>query len=349
MIKRELNEKIAFMLHNHGVLSPSIQNELYIILNDYDVTRRETQIIVYDGDKNMQLIKRFLVAKTVQGRTKRTIEVYGKNLKKALEEINKPVPEVTADDIRFYLAMRERRDGVSKVTCNNELRALRSFFAWLHNEGILPRNPTITIDAIRSPKVKKDAFSELDVERLRGACADEKQAAVVELLLSTGCRVTELVTMRLSEVEGGSVLVHGKGQKDRKVFLNAKAQFALEKYISKRNDDNPYLFPKTMSAAEFPKKMDKRRAWMRAECVYEDGHMDKSSVEQLCKRIGKRAGVKNVHPHRFRRTCATFALRKGMPIEQVSKMLGHEQISTTQIYLDLDERDLEISHRKYVN
>lgn len=182
---------------------------------------------------------------------------------------------------------------------------------------------------------------------MRDACNNTKELAIIEIFLSTGCRVSELVDMQTSDIKDNTLVVHGKGNKDRTVYLNAKAQIAIENYIKDRTDNNPFLFPKMIKVTGM-KRNKLRNAFRYAENVMESGHMDKSSVEQTVRRIAKRCDVQGAHPHRLRRTCATFALRRGMPIEQVSKMLGHEQISTTQIYLDLDERDLEMAHKKYV-
>lgn len=347
-MRKQLEEQLTAVLLANGINSREIHNDLIIILNNYEITARETALAIRNEDKNAWYLKKFLIAKTVKGCTERTIRLYGKELQKILQAINKTVDEITTDDIRYYLAIREQRDRVTKTTANNELRYLRSFFGWLAAEELVTRNPTAKLDAIKAPKKKKEAFSELDVERLRSGCINAKETAIVEILLSTGCRVTELTLMKVEDISGNIVVVHGKGNKDRTVYLNAKAQIAIERYMDERNDSNPYLFPKMIQISRM-QRSKLRNAYRYPENVELEGHMDKSSVECVMRRLGKRSEVKNTHPHRFRRTCATFALRRGMPIEQVSKMLGHEQISTTQIYLDLDERDMEQAHRKYVH
>ena len=161
--------------------------------------------------------------------------------------------------------------------------------------------------------------------------------------------MNELANIKQEEVKGDSVLVHGKGNKDRIVYLNAKAHMALERYMKERSDESEYVFPKSaVSAADDIRIRTTKGVWYKEPDLVANEPADISGIESVVRKIGKRAGVEKVHPHRFRRTCATLALRRGMPIEQVSKMLGHEQISTTQIYLDLSERDLEQAHRKYV-
>lgn len=172
----------------------------------------------------------------------------------------------------------------------------------------------------------------------------------IELLLSTGCRVSEICQILLTDIDGNQILVHGKGQKDRYVYLNARAMYALGKYMELREDASPYLFPRRISVADSKGKkgMNPGDWWQHAELVKADEYMDQSTVESMTRKIARRAGVERANPHKFRRTCATMALRRGMPIEQVSKMLGHEDISTTQIYLDLNESDLRIAHERFV-
>lgn len=347
-MKRELTEKIVYMLQSHGIADSGISAELIILLNDYDVTKKETALALCNEEENLMMLRKFLIAKTVVGCTERTIGFYRVSIGKVLEGINKPIREITTDDIRYYMALREKRDGVSRVTINNEFRSFRSFFGWLRREELIYRDPTERIEQLKEPKKKKYAFTEMEVEKMRSACKNSKETAIIEILLSTGCRVTELVGIKLDDLQGDTVLVHGKGNKERNVYLNAKTQIAIEKYLSDRSDTNAYLFPKMKPVTEREKKGVCEGYYRIAGNIEPDGHMDKSSVECTVRAIGKRSGVKKAHPHRFRRTCATFALRRGMPIEQVSKMLGHEQLSTTQIYLDLNEEDLKNAHRRYV-
>lgn len=352
-MRQELIEKIVFCLQTQDVEVADIRDRLTIILNDYEVTTRETALTVRNEDKNRYYLRKFLIAKTVSGRTERTIKYYEKVIANILEKINKTADEITTDDIRYYLAIRERRDGVTKTTANNELRCLKSFYMYLQTEEEIEKNPCLKIEQIKTKKVKRPAFTEMEVEKIRAACETTREVAIVEILLSTGCRVTELTQMKINELKQDSIIVHGKGEKDRTVYLNAKAVMALEKYLKERKDTNPYIFCKGIKTVGAPVKKGENqkvlKEWYKyPEKVEKDGHQDKSAIENVVRKIGKRAGVKKVHPHRFRRTCATFALRRGMPIEQVSKMLGHENISTTQIYLDLTEEELQQAHKKYV-
>lgn len=349
--REDLVNQLAVWATSHGIDMSEAKYDLYMLLNNVEITSRCTEVAEIQGDYNEMLIKKFLVAKQVKGCTTRTIQFYKVCIVKALEQIGKNANDVTAEDIRYYMAIRLRRDGVSKTTVGNEIRSLGSFFQWLQVEEIIEKNPMLKVDRIKKEKTKKEALTEMEIERLRVAAEGEREKAIIEFLLSTGCRVSELVQILLVEIEKDRVLIHGKGQKERYVYLNAKAKLALEIYMNERKDSNPYLFPKRKPIVQGTyagiERKEQKNWWKYPEYI-DKGHMDKGSVEEITRKIAKRAGVERANPHKFRRTCATMALRRGMPIEQVSKMLGHESIETTQIYLDLTEDELEQAHKKYV-
>lgn len=326
-----------FMKLEPDVETHRVRDILNISLNGWQVQQTTTEVAIYQGDSNEQFLKMFLVSKKVNGCTKRTINYYGHTLSNFLSKISKPITEINANDIRIYLAERELIDKVTTTTRENERRNLSSFFTWLTDEEFITKNPMKKIPKIKGRKEKKKAFSDIEIEMIRGAATNEKYKAIIEILLSTGCRVSELVGIKLDEINGDKVIVHGKGQKDRFCYLNAKAQVAISNYMetdffkTRKANGNPYLFAR--------EKMDEPNK-LKGMAI--------SSVESICRTLGTIAGVNDVHPHRFRRTCATNSLKRGMPIEQVSKMLGHESLETTQIYLDLDEETLQNDHRKYV-
>ena len=355
-MKEELINSIVAMLQRRGLPVEGIPEQLYILFKDVEITKAETALAIPDANINDDLLKRFIAAKMVKGCTENTIRAYSNCIYHILDRIGKPATMITADDVRLYTAIRLTRDGISKSFANTELRYLRSFFAWMQIEEIIDKNPMNKIESVKTPKVSKKAFSDIECEKLRAACRTARETAIVEILFSTGCRVSELCNIKLSEINNDEILVHGKGQKDRTVYLNARAQMAIHTYLSERKDDNPYLFAKGlfMKHGKADKMTAKQRKlncsafWYRHPEQVREGPADKGSIESIVRKMGKRAGVENAHPHRFRRTCATMALRRGMSIEMVSKMLGHEQLSTTQIYLDLTESDLEAAHRKFV-
>ena len=257
-------------------------------------------------------------------------------MKFVFNRINKNADDVTADDIRYYIAFRQKVDKVASTTAHNEYRVLQSFFQYLTMEEIIQKNPTFKVGRIKNKKTKKEAFTELEIEKLRDVLQDNRERALFEVLLSTGCRVSELSAIKIADIDGNRIKILGKGNKERYVYLNVRASLSIEKYLQERNDTNPYLFcghyrnPGLASDESHP-------------------HLNKGTIEQMIRKMKKRANLETeCYPHKFRRTCATMALRRGMPIEQVSKMLGHESIETTQIYLDLDDSELEAAHKKYV-
>lgn len=335
-----------------GIDVQDFKNMLYMICEPYEITNRTTELSEIKQDRNEYLLQRFLIAKTVKGLSKNTIQAYKKGLTCILRSIGKTVDDITADDIRYYLAVRQRRDGINKTTADNELRYLRTFYQYLMAEELVARNPTAKVDRIKCERRKKEALTEIEIEKIRMEAHTERERAIVETLLSTGCRISEMVEILRNEIDGNKVLVHGKGAKDRIVYLNAKAMISIEVYLAQRSDDNPYLFPggNFELASKKRKSSQKEMAnwWKDPKMVTPDTHLDKGTVEAMMRKIAKNAGVDKANPHKFRRTCATMALRRGMRIEQVSKMLGHEEIATTQLYLDLSEAELEQAHKKYV-
>lgn len=351
-MREELFRELVYLLQGFELNENTLKSRITMILDRYEIMPRETAVAVLDEVTNENLLKKFIIAKAVEGCSARTVEYYTLCCKQIMQQIGKNLRDITADDIRLYMALRHQRDGVTSTTVNNEIRCMSSFFTWLLNEEFIDKNPMAKIQRMKEEKKQRKAFSDMEVELLRSACRDNRERAIIEVLLSTGCRVSEFCHIRISDIEEGSLVVRGKGDKDRRVYLNAKATVAIQQYLAERRDENPYLFPKGIGITKTDRhgvSQKDMHEWYKNP-VYVDPNNCPiiSSIEANVRKIGRRAGVKNTHPHRFRRTCATFALRRGMPIEQVSKMLGHEQLNTTKIYLDLDEKDLEAAHRKYV-
>lgn len=353
-------QEITMLLISSGIDAEVIRSRLTIILNEYEITSRNTEVAIVNEDDTTKYLRLFLISKRVSGRTERTIKHYKSELSRFFIETQKSPLDITSDDIKLYLATKEVRDNASKVYQKNMMRVISSFYQWMTKEEYILKNPMNKVDEIKVPKVKKEAFSENQIEQLRFEIGDDiRLMCIFELLLSTWCRVSELAQIKLRDLSESkdTVLVHGKGSKDRTCYINARAKIWLNKYLSERTDDNEYLFAQcrigvndsdeTFSTA-CKRGKTKPKDWWKQENLVGEGHIDKSGIESMLRKLGKRANVENVHPHRFRRTGATFALRRGMPIEQVSKILGHESIETTQIYLDISEQELEQAHKKYV-
>lgn len=312
-----------------------IDQALTISFQELNVTREETALSTDVLPANDEYLKQFLAIKLVKGLSKRTLDYYRDTVHMFFRKCYKPISTVTTNDIRLYLAMREVQDHVSKTTQNNELRNLRSFFTTIADEGLISDNPTHRVERIKEPKRLKQPFSELELEQIRVAATkygrEREQArniAIIEVLFSTGCRVSELCGMDRADIVDDRVTVIGKGNKERVCYLNPRALMALKNHLEKRNDNDPWLF---------------------GRCCTPSQRLKPSGVEIIVRGIGALAGVADCHPHRFRRTAATIALRRGMPIEQVSKLLGHSSLSTTQIYAITSEADVHASHQKYLS
>ena len=306
---------------------------LVMSLHDYAVTTQETALSTQVEIPNEKYINQFMAIKKIQGLSDKTLAAYLQEINFFFRSMPKPIKEITTNDIRFYLASEQANRGISNVTLDNKLRFLRSFFKTLRIEGLLPSDPTEKINNIKTPKTIKKPFSDEELEVLRmTALQDKRTRAIVEFLASTGCRVGEVSAANRADIQGDRVLVTGKGNKQRYVYLNAKARLALDDYLSSRTDNNEALFVGSR----------------KVNPAYGPNRLDTGQIEKIIRELGRDAGVENCHCHRFRRTTATQALKSGMPIEQVSIMLGHEKLTTTQIYARSDETDVHAAHKKYV-
>lgn len=340
MKKEELFDEIQITAENLGMeecKARELVARIALTMKDYAIVLQEqtTDLVVSDLDKDNVMIQKFLMSRKVKGCTDRTIKFYIGSIRRTRRRIQKPLKEITVDDIRWYSSIREFQDKVSRVTIQNELHAMSSLMEFLSADGYIQGNPIKKFGEYKIPKKMKKAFTEYEIEKMRGVIETKKEAALFEILLSTGCRVSELAGIRKDEIRGDKILVHGKGQKDRNVIMNTRAMIALEDYMASKCEESkmsPWLFHKR----EY-----------KHTCKTPEEHATTSSIEQAITEIGKKVGVQ-AHPHKFRRTCATFALRRGMDIIYVAKMLGHENITTTQIYLELNEEEMDYQHRKYV-
>ena len=278
----------------------------------------------------------FFVAKRVEGLKDRSLKYYKAIIDTLFRTIPKKVTQMTTDDIRYYLAIRETKDKVSKTTLDSERRILNGFFGWLSDEDYISKNIVKPIKKIRTPKIKKKAFTETDIAKIKDACKQlgrpieqKRGIALIEFLLSTGCRVAEISLLKKDDVDldQRKAVVFGKGSKERTVYLNEVTKMRLLEYWEERNNDSEYVF----CGIQKP---------FSQMCV--------SGLEIVVRNIGKLANVPNCHPHRFRRTMATNALKRGMSVLDIQRMLGHESVETTKIYLDLDDTDLKYQHEKYM-
>lgn len=278
---------------------------------------------------NYDYLEMFIAAKKIEGCSDRTVAYYKVTVEHLLKCIDTPIRKITTDEIRSYLAKYQEKSGCSKTTVDNIRRNISSFFSWLEEEDYILKSPMKRIHKIKTVQPVKETISDELIERLRDACLCKRDLAMVDLLYSTGIRVGELVRLNVDDIsfEERECVVFGKGDKERKVYFDAKAKLHLQDYLKERNDDNPALFV-TLDAPHQRLKI--------------------SGVEIRIRRLGRSVNAEKIHPHKFRRTMATRAIDKGMPIEQVQKILGHSQIDTTMQYAMVNQSNVKNAHRKYI-
>ena len=278
---------------------------------------------------NYDYLEMFIAAKKIEGCSDRTVSYYKSTVEHLLESIDTPIRKISTDEIRSYLAKYQEKGGCSKTTVDNIRRNISSFFSWLEEEDYILKSPMKRIHKIKTMQPVKETISDELIERLRDACLCKRDLAMVDLLYSTGIRVGELVHLNVADIsfEERECVVFGKGDKERKVYFDAKAKLHLQDYLKERKDDNPALFV-TLDAPHKRLKI--------------------SGVEIRIRNLGRSINAERIHPHKFRRTMATRAIDKGMPIEQVQKILGHSQIDTTMQYAMVNQSNVKNSHRKYI-
>lgn len=279
---------------------------------------------------NQEYLTLFLNAKQMEGCSTRTIQYYKVTVEHFIADIKISVRKINTEQIRDYLVRYQKINNCSKVTIDNIRRNLSSFFSWLEEEDYILKSPMRRIHKIRTKTVVKETISDEDIERLRDHCTELRDVAMIDLLYSTGIRVGELVNLDIQDVnfEQRECIVFGKGDKERKVYFDAKAKIHLQKYLESRTDDNPALFV-TLGAPHNRLKI--------------------SGVEIRIRKLGRALGMNKIHPHKFRRTMATRAIDKGMPIEQVQKILGHSQIDTTMRYAIVNQNNVKNAHQKFIS
>ena len=279
---------------------------------------------------NERLLSLFLDAKRVEGCSDKTVRYYETTLRKMIITLHMEVTEVRTEDLRTYLAEYRQRTDCSKANIDNLRRIFSSFFSWLEDEDYILKSPVRRIHKIKSEKQVKETYSDETLEALRDGCTCLRDLAMIDLLASTGVRVSELVRLNRADIdfEGRECVVFGKGSKERPVYFDARTKVHLKNYLASRTDDNPALF------------VTLQKPHRRLEI---------SGVEIRVRQLGRRLDLCRVHPHKFRRTLATRAIDKGMPVEQVQRLLGHSKIETTMEYAMVDQSNVRNSHRRYLS
>jgi site-specific recombinase XerD len=280
-------------------------------------------------ETNEDLLNMFISAKRVEGCSNKTLRYYETSLLRLFKEINTHVTHIRTDDLRNYLSDYQEKTDCSKSNIDNIRRIMSSFFTWLEDESYIIKSPVRRIHKIRSTQTVKETYTDESLETMRDQCGCIRDLAMIDMLASTGMRVGELVRLNIKDIDFGNreCVVFGKGSKERPVYFDARTKIHLKNYLASRTDDNPALFVSLLS----PHK-----------------RLEISGVEVRLRKLGRRLGITKVHPHKFRRTLATRAIDKGMPIEQVQQLLGHAKIDTTMHYAMVSQNNVKISHRKYI-
>lgn len=336
-ISRSKKGELIYMKNN---LIRTINSEMNSYLNNYQLEKLneilEYSFYNYDVielEKNKKetenYIELFIASKKVEGCSDRTLNYYLTTIDNMMENIDKDIKTIDTNDLRNYLTEYQKKNNCSKVTIDNVRRILSSFFSWLEDEDYIIKSPIRRIHKIKTTKVVRETYTDETLEKLRDGCIEIRDLAMIDFLTSTGVRVGELVKLNKEDInfEDRSCIVFGKGSKEREVYFDARTKLHLEKYLSERNDANPALFVSLLSPYE---------------------RLEISGVEIRLRKLGNDLELQRVHPHKFRRTMATKAIDKGMPIEQVQRLLGHAKIDTTLQYAMVNQNNVKLSHHRYI-
>ena len=330
-MKTEIITEIEQSLLNYldNAQMEMLHKVLYRCLGSVEINAKNTKSVEICEYTNAELIKKFISAKEIEGCSKRTTKYYESTLLKMNSKMDKGITHMTTDDLRSYLADYQKMNNCSKASVDNVRRNLSSFFSWLEEENYILKSPMKRIHKIKTDKVIKETYSDETLELLRDNCNCLRDLAIIDILASTGMRVGELVKLNINDIdfENRECVVFGKGNKERPVYFDARTKIHLKNYLNSRIDSNQALFV-SLDAPH--------------------NRLNISGVEIRLRQLGRRLGVSKVHPHKFRRTVATKAIDKGMPIEQVQSLLGHSQIDTTMHYAMVNQNNVKESHRKYV-
>lgn len=321
-IKQEVIQGMLPYLNNAQL--EKLQSILDSVLKKHDI-----QIETENAEKEQDYVDIFLAAKRVEGCSEKSLKYYDATIRALLGEIKKGVCHIETEDIRNYLTEYQAKKHSSKVTIDNIRRIFSSFFSWLEDENYILKSPARRIHKVKSTTVLKETYTDEALEIMRDNCTELRDLAIIDLLASTGMRIGEMVKINRNDVDfvERECVVLGKGDRQRMTYFDARTKIHLQSYLAARTDDNPALF-------------------VSLKAPYERLHIN--GVEKRLRFFGKKLGINKVHPHKFRRTLATMAIDKGMPIEQLQQLLGHKRIDTTLQYAMVKQSNVKSSHRKYI-
>ena len=326
MIATLLNQVLQAMSQTLGSQQlERLKDVLEATFKDVEIIeKRESKV-----ENDLSIVSTFLSAKRVEGCSEKSMLYYDSTIQNALQTIGKGFKDISTDDLRKYLDDYQQRSGASKVTVDNIRRILSSFFSWLEEEFYIIKSPVRRIHKVKTGKVVKETYSDEALELMRDSCENSRDLALIDILASTGMRVGELVKLNRADIDfqNRECIVTGKGNKQRIVYFDARTKIHLQNYLRERKDDNQALFVTLLAPYE---------------------RLQISGVEIRLRHIGKELNMTKVHPHKFRRTLATMAIDKGMPIEQVQHLLGHQSLDTTLQYAMVNQSNVKMSHHKFI-
>ena len=280
-------------------------------------------------EDNSDLVAMFIAAKRIEGCSDKTLKYYQSTIDALISSLGKNVRHILTEDLRTYLTDYQSRNQSSRVTIDNIRRILSSFFSWLEDEDYIIKSPVRRIHKVKTAKLVKETYTDEALELMRDNCDSLRDLAIIDMLASTGMRVGEMVLLNREDIDFNEreCVVFGKGDKERIVYFDARAKLHLQVYLDSRTDENPALFVTLRAPHE---------------------RIQIGGIEHRLREIGKRLNMSRVHPHKFRRTLATMAIDKGMPIEQLQRLLGHQRIDTTLQYAMVKQSNVKTAHRKYI-
>lgn len=310
----------------------TVLQELQVFASNYDINQRETHVVPYQSNIP-DCYRVYMVAKKIEGMSPESMKTYNFYLTDFFEHINRPFEQVTTNDIRIYLYETQKRTGISNRTLDGKRLVINTFMDWCWKEGYIPNNPCASIKPIKFEEKPREPLSNMELEIVRDACENYRDKAMIELFYSTGCRLSEMVNLKISDIDFTSKEVHlfGKGSKHRTSYLNAKAEYMLKKYFE----------------LERPKESISDSVFVIFRKPYNEMH--KESIYARIKAIQKRSGIeRSLFPHLLRHTMATDALNRGMSVAEVKEILGHEKLDTTMIYAKISHDSVKFNHKRYI-
>lgn len=321
-----INVMQQMLPHLDNAQMQKLQKVLEIALFNCEITAQTEK---KDIDDNPKLIDAFVAAKRIEGCSEKTLKYYRITIETMVASIDKGIRHIQTEDLRSYLTDYQSKNQSSRVTIDNIRRILSSFFSWLEDEDYILKSPVRRIHKVKTATNIKETYTDEDLEKMRDNCTELRDLAMIDMLASTGMRVGEMVLLNRNDIDFNEreCIVFGKGSKERVVYFDARTKILLQNYLRSRKDDNPALFVSLKSPYE---------------------RLKIGGVEVRLREFGKQLGLQRVYPHKFRRTLATTAIDKGMPIEQLQQLLGHRKIDTTLQYAMVKQSNVKIAHRKYI-